>query len=263
MVRGWSVGSDPETGMQAFVADLPAVASGKTLKWRPVLSQGAKEADPGREAMTPEVMPQKTGTARAPGRPRHEDENPQAELIPLPSTNIPKVAAAQEDTSKPFFPFHCEFLFRIFAPFDRKSFSVGETPDGIPMRFRVKAGGVVRGPAMNADIVEAGGDWMRIRPDGIGMVDVHALMRPDTGGMLLNIYTGIADFGADSYQRLVKGEMPDLVPVRMVPRYLTSDAQWLWMNRIQCVAIGEVNIPENMIQYDEYAMRGSNEGPVL
>jgi hypothetical protein len=28
------------------------------------------------------------------------------------------------------------------------------------------------------------------------------------------------------------------------------------------VAIGEVNIPENMIQYDEYAILGSEKGPI-
>lgn len=238
LTRGWSVGMDRETDTQAFVADLPAAPAGKPLRWRPVLTQGAREADPGPEAMLPEGM------------------------VPLPVTADPKVAASQEDTSKPLFPFYCEYLFRIFAPFDRKSFSMGVTPDGIPMRFRVKAGGVVRGPAMNAEILEAGGDWMRVRPDGIGMVDVHALMRPESGGMLLNTYTGIADFGPDSFERLAAGHWPDLVPVRLVPRYLTSDPQWTWLNRVQCVAIGEVNIPENMIQYDEYAVLGSKKGPI-
>ncbi|MGI9388535.1 MAG: DUF3237 domain-containing protein [Boseongicola sp.] len=238
MTRGWPVGEDPETGMQAFAADLPAVPKGKTLNWRPVLTQGARHADPGPEAMLTESM------------------------IPLPDTSIPKVAAAREDTSKPFFPFHCEYLFRIFAPFERKSFNMGVTPDGIPMRFRVSKGGVVRGPAMNADILEAGGDWMRVREDGIGMIEVHALMRPESGGMLLNTYTGIADFGPDSFKSLAAGDWPDLVPVRMVPRYLTSDPKWAWMNRIQCVAIGEVNIPENMIQYDEYVVRSTEGGRI-
>lgn len=236
VTRGWPVGVDPKTDMQAFVAELPAVGEGKSLHWRPVLTQGGREADPG---------PRKAG---ADG------------LVPLPATDDPRTAAEQEDTSRPFFPLNVKYLYRIFAPFDRKSFSMGETPDGIPMRFRVKAGGVVRGPAMNAEILEAGGDWMRIRRDGIGMVDVHALMRPEGGGMLLNTYTGIADFGPDGFDRLAAGDWPDLVPVRLAPRYLTSDPKWAWLNRVQCIAIGEVNIPENMIQYDEYAILGSNGG---
>lgn len=232
LVRGWCVGKDPETGMQAFAADLPAVPAGQSLRWRPVLTQGTRVVDPGPRADAPE----------------------ERGIVPLPETSVPKQAAEAEDVSKPLFPLHLEYLFRIFAPFDHKTYSLGKTPDGMPMRFSLVAGGVVRGPAMNGEILDAGGDWMRVREDGIGVVDVHALIRPDTGGMLMTYYSGIADFGPDGFARMQAGNPPDIVPVRLTPQYLTSDAKWAWLNRVQCIAIGEVNMPNRMLQYDEYVM---------
>lgn len=239
-VRGWPVGADPETGLQAFAAHLPDVPKGQQMNWRPVLSQGRHELDPKRAGAPESVV---TDVTHAPLN------------IVKPDKLTPALAAQNEDTSQPLFAVNWEYIFRVFAPFENDIHSLGETPDGVRMRFQLKPGGLVRGPAMNGEILSTGGDWMRIRRDGIGVADVHALIRTDTGGLLLTEYTGICDFGPDGYKSLCAGHLPETAPVRLAPRYLTSDPAWSWLNRIQGFAVGVAHLNDLMLQYDEYVVR--------
>lgn len=238
--RGWLVGTDPETGIQAFAAHLPDIPKGQQMSWRPVLSQGARELDPKR-AGTPDSVA--TNVTHAPP------------IIAKSDKLTPALAAQNEDTNQPLFAANWEYIFRVFVPFENDIHSLGETPDGVRMRFQIKPGGLVRGPAMNGEILSTGGDWMRIRMDGIGVADVHALIRTDTGGLILTEYTGICDFGSEGYKAICSGHLPETAPVRLAPRYLTSDPAWSWLNRIQGFAVGVAHLNDLLLQYDEYVVR--------
>ena len=68
-------------------------------------------------------------------------------------------------------------------------------------------------------------------------------------------YTGVGDLGEDGYQRFLQGELPSIVPLRVVPRFLTAHPDYQWLNRLQCMGIGEVNLESLEVGYDVYALR--------
>jgi hypothetical protein len=45
------------------------------------------------------------------------------------------------------------------------------------------------------------------------------------------------------------------VPLRGAPRFLTSHPDYLWLNRIQCVNVGEVDLNSWVVGYDLYTFR--------
>ena len=47
VARGWQFAIDSASGWQRFAADLPPVKHGSKLAWRPVLTNGPRDVDPG------------------------------------------------------------------------------------------------------------------------------------------------------------------------------------------------------------------------
>lgn len=56
-------------------------------------------------------------------------------------------------------------------------------------------------------------------------------------------------------QRFLDGNPTTQFPIRTVPRFITSHPDYLWLNRLQCVSIGEGNLDESYAAYDVYALR--------
>ncbi len=68
-------------------------------------------------------------------------------------------------------------------------------------------------------------------------------------------YTGVGDLGEDGYERFLRGELPGVVPLRAVPRFLTAHPDYQWLNRLQCLGIGQANLESLEVGYDVYALR--------
>ncbi|TCZ63185.1 DUF3237 domain-containing protein [Roseicella aquatilis] len=214
-LRGFLLGRDPRSGAQRFALDLPAPPPGGTLSWRPVGRCAGREADPGRAAE----------------------------------------AAPPAPTPAERFPYAMEFLGRVTAHLDQNPFAVGETPDGLRIVFPLGVGGTVRGPRLNGTISHAGGDWMLVRRDGVGISDINVLVRTDGGDIILGEYGGVVDFGADGYAQLVAGTGPRQAAVQLAPRWVTSASASRWINRLQCIGLGRVTMATLVVEYDLYAMR--------
>ncbi len=45
------------------------------------------------------------------------------------------------------------------------------------------------------------------------------------------------------------------LPRRVVPRFLTAHPDYLWLNRLQCIGVGQVNLESLEVAYDVYALR--------
>ena len=75
---------------------------------------------------------------------------------------------------------------------------------------------------------------------------------PVPEGIRVNFYVTI---GEDAYERFLRGEGGGIVPLRVVPRFLTADPDYQWLNRLQCMGIGEVNLESLEVGYDVYALR--------
>lgn len=237
LARGYRLQlSQRSDGEEWFAVDLPPQADDALLAFVPILSCSGREADPRRGgfALTPVAQP----------RPRE----------PMASGNktVPAGAGQIVPAHPARFPFEPKFLFRVTAPVERDEYPVGDTPDGLRLTFMLRGGGYVRGPAITGEILHRGGDWMRIRPDGVGVADIEAQIRPDDGGVILTEYSGVVDFGPDGYRLLSAGGGPKRAPLRFAPRYLTSEPRLSWLNRLQCFSVGEVNLERYLVEYDLY-----------
>ena len=68
-------------------------------------------------------------------------------------------------------------------------------------------------------------------------------------------YTGVAELGADGNERFLRGDLPPTVPLRVVPRVQTAHPDFQWLNRLQCLGIGEIDTENLVVSYDVYAVR--------
>ena len=108
---------------------------------------------------------------------------------------------------------------------------------------------------MRGRLRRVGGDWLSLRPDGIGVLDVRATFELDDGALIYTTYSGVADLGPDGYERFLAGNPPTQVQLQITPRYYTGHSDYLWLNRLQCVGIGEVDMQQMRASYDIYALR--------
>jgi hypothetical protein len=144
----------------------------------------------------------------------------------------------------------CSYTAHLQAPPE----VIGPTPGGLRVNFYV-TGGEVTGPRIRGTLRPVGGDWLTIRPDGIGILDVRATIETHDGALIDIAYTGVGDLGEDGYDRFLRGELPDKVPLHVAPRFLTAQPDYLWLNRFQCINIGDVNLATFEVGYEVYALR--------
>lgn len=153
--------------------------------------------------------------------------------------------------------YEMEYLFSYTAGLETPPEVIGPTPAGFRLNVYV-TGGEVNGPRANGKVLPRGADWLTIRPDGIGILDVRATIETDDGALIYVEYNAVSDAGEDGYQRFVEGNLPDTLEIRAVPRYLTSHPDYLWLNRLQCVNVGVVNLRDPrqwIVSYDVYGLR--------
>ena len=63
---------------------------------------------------------------------------------------------------------------------------------------------------------------------------------------------GVADLGEDGYQKFLRQDLPPFIPLRIVPRYHTAHPDYLWLNRIQGLGIGQADMARLEARYDVY-----------
>jgi len=131
---------------------------------------------------------------------------------------------------------------------------VGPVAEGIRVNFYVTAG-EVSGPRMRGRLRTVGGDWLLLRNDGVGLLDVRATMELDNGALIYTTYGGVVDLGPDAYNQFLKGILPPRPELRIVPRYHTSHPEYLWLNRLQCVGVGVFDVAQSRVSYDIYGMQ--------
>ena len=61
------------------------------------------------------------------------------------------------------------------------------------------------------------------------------------------------DLGPDGYESFLKGRLAQEATIRAVPRFQTSDPNYLWLNRLQCLNVGDVDLTTGLVRYDIYA----------
>jgi hypothetical protein len=151
-------------------------------------------------------------------------------------------------------PFRIEFLSRFTIHLGGVPPEIiGETPEGIKVNWYISSG-EFSGPKLNGKIRPVGGDWMTIRRDGIGLMDVRATLKTTDGALIYISYLGYFDLGEDGYEKFLKKKWPPTPPTRTTPRLSTDHHKYLWVNRLQCFGIGQVIMKEPIYEYDLYGL---------
>lgn len=135
----------------------------------------------------------------------------------------------------------------------KKPVVLGETPDGLRVNFYAE-GGLVRG-AISGRVLRNSADYMVIRRDGMGLIDIRATLETDDGARLLVHEVGLVDFGESGYQHLLSGDYEETPRLQTYMRVLTESADYAWVNRVSFLVIGEANMKDLCLRYDLFAVR--------
>jgi len=146
-----------------------------------------------------------------------------------------------------------EHLFSFRAQVERPQV-IGATAEGLRAFFPVEEGELL-GPRVRGRVLKGGGDWILIRSDGVQLIDVRATVQTDDGALIYATYTGVGDLGEDGYANYLKGRGPGRVTIRATARYQTAHPAYRWLNRLQCVNVGEAEVQKRLLRYDVYGLR--------
>ena len=118
---------------------------------------------------------------------------------------------------------------------------IGATPHGVRVIVPV-IGGTVTGPKINAEVLPFGADWILMRTDGIGEIDVRITMKTDDGALIYVYYGGILALTPEINERQAKGEDvdPSEYYFRTRPIFETGSEKYSWLNSIVSVGVGKV-----------------------
>jgi hypothetical protein len=131
---------------------------------------------------------------------------------------------------------------------------IGPVPEGVRVNFHV-TGGTITGPKVFGKIRPVGADWLTVRRDGIAALDVRATAETNDGALLYMTYTGIIDLGETGHEDFLKGVPPASgVAIRTSPRIQTSHPNYLWLNRLHCIGVGQAFVERREVVYDVYGV---------
>lgn len=233
ILRAPLVSTDYATNTQYFRAQFPTFWSGDLVEYLPVLTCSGRQA-PGPE--TTASFPTSFRLARP--------------LTPAQTrwTPTPEAPAAR------LFQPRLEHLVSVAAPLAKQPELIGQTPAGYLVNWP-PIGGRLVGSAFHATVIPGGEHETTVRPDGVGILDVRVTVETDDHALISLRYTGTVDYGADWVDWLRAGSWPDVLPVRSEIRMLTAHPAYQWLNRLQCIGVGEVYPRRSFYRYDVYAIR--------
>jgi hypothetical protein len=202
-------------------------------------------SDPGR--LTP-ASPMLTALTRPPSGSGADARRP---LRPHNATapTSPGATPSAQQTFGPRFAYELTFFAQLTANLHAEV--IGETPDGYRINFYV-LGGSICGPEINAEIRGEGGDWMCIREDGIGLVDINITYDTGDDALILEQAGGIFQLGPEGLARARAGQFVGSPPFYATPRWVTSSPRWAGINGVQGFGVGRVVLEQLQVQCDIY-----------
>ena len=134
-----------------------------------------------------------------------------------------------------------EFLFEARVKLHLPAMDVGTTSEGSRVIFRVKEG-VFDGPLMKGHVVpDSGADWIRIRPDGTGVMDVRFCLETHDNALIYAYWHGRFFSAPEDTEYMFDVEKQDdpagswRYYFRTSPQFETSDPRYSWLNNIVAV----------------------------
>jgi hypothetical protein len=141
-------------------------------------------------------------------------------------------------------PYQLEHIFSYTGNLASPPEVIGPLPEGVRVNF-YWTGGEVTGPKIHGKLRSGGGDWMTVRRDGVAYLDARSTIEMRDGALILLMYSGTGDLGENGYDKFLRGELPASAKLTTSPRLLTSHPEYLWLNRLHCLGIGEYRSASN------------------
>jgi hypothetical protein len=153
------------------------------------------------------------------------------------------------DTEEPIVKL--EYIASYRADLKQPPTEIGSGPFGNRMIFDV-AGGVCEGPTLRGRVLESGGDWLLLGPDGVGRLDVRGTLETDDGARIYMQYFGVLEMNEAVTGALARGEGIDWGDTYFMtqPRFETGDERYAWLNRT--VAVAEGRLLPGAVEYKVY-----------
>lgn len=168
----------------------------------------------------------------------------------MPGKSFPQVSA--EVMSRLQFWPELEYTAHVEVNF-KEPVVFGETPDGLRVNFYAEAG-TVQG-ALSGRVLWNSADYMIIRRDGMGLIDIRATIETDDGARLWVNEVGLVDFGETGYQRLLSGDYQGTPRLQTYMKLLSDSAAYAWVHRVSFLAVGTADMNELCLRYDLFAVR--------
>ncbi|OOQ89764.1 hypothetical protein PEBR_07256 [Penicillium brasilianum] len=151
--------------------------------------------------------------------------------------------------------FNTEYLFTYVMkiPSQDPPLVVGDGSEGISMIISER-GSRITGPRINGTFARDGQDYVTLRRDGTSVHEVRCVILTNDGAKIKFTYEGRGDFGPTGHQDVLDGKMPNNIRIRCAPHLQTDHPDYLWVNRLQCIEVGEVYNDKGYGSFDCYAL---------
>jgi hypothetical protein len=148
-------------------------------------------------------------------------------------------------------PYHLTHVFTFIARLGAPDM-IGDVGDGVRVDFPVVSGEVT-GPKVTGTILAAGGDALRVSPNGVGNIDVWLVIKADDGALISVSYSGVADLGPDGFSKMLHGDpLPDGLMMYAAPRCSSGHPRYAWLNRDQFLGVGQLHPSRLEVVFDVY-----------
>ena len=153
---------------------------------------------------------------------------------------------------------HLEFLYQISVYLD-PPLAIGELPGGNRQIVPI-TGGSFEGPRLKGKVLAGGADWLLVRPDGVGVIDVRYTIQTEDDALIYVHYSGYLTRVLELFPRWAAGEQIPHEEYYFVvtPRYETSAPQYAWLQQVVVLGMGYL-IPGG-VGYHVFAVRHAQEG---
>jgi hypothetical protein len=130
---------------------------------------------------------------------------------------------------------------------------IGAVADGFRQIYYVKDG-TASGSKINGTFLPGGGDWVRVRPDGVFVLDIRVTLELDDGQLALATESGYGLITQEVLGRLSEGE--DVDPseywMRIAIRFETASEQYAWLNQAIFIGVGALGPRLETVSYEIY-----------
>ena len=130
---------------------------------------------------------------------------------------------------------------------------IGPVVEGIRINFWV-TGGEAKGPRITGKLRAEGADFFTLRPDGVGLLNVRAVIETHDGALIDLAYEGLSDLGPDAYAKFLAGETPTRLELRTQPRLRSAHPAYADLARRLYVGVGIGQLDTLRVSYDVYAV---------